>query len=372
VLRRHIEDADCRRVKFPAIITDFDFKESLLRGALSEMSKSGRGILKVAVIGLGKMGLLHSSLLSVLPNVELVALCDKSGMTRRVFRSFFRRVQVNDNLEDLYDLNLDAVYITTPIPSHFPIVKAIYSTRIARNVFVEKTLSSNYDGAQKLYALAQASGGTNMVGYMKRFAVTFKKAKELLSESILGDVVAFSAYAYSSDLSETSRGSRASMSRGGVLGDLGSHVLDLALWFFGDLQVESAKLESVSDLGAEDFARFRVRGPNDLKGKFDITWCRKEYRMPEFGFLIQGTDGIMSVNDDNVELELHDRKPHKWYRHDLDDNVGFLLGAPEYFREDECFIKSILDGINMEPNFYSASEVDRIIEQVKNEAYERS
>ena len=47
-------------------------------------------ILKVAVIGLGKMGLLHASILSTLPHVHLVALCDKSHMLLRFFRKMFK------------------------------------------------------------------------------------------------------------------------------------------------------------------------------------------------------------------------------------------------------------------------------------------
>ena len=37
-----------------------------------------------------------------------------------------------------------------------------------------------------------------MVGYMKRFSVTFKRARELLNQEILGTLLSFEAYAYSS------------------------------------------------------------------------------------------------------------------------------------------------------------------------------
>jgi len=52
----------------------------------------------------------------------------------------------------------------------------------------------------------------------------------------------------------------------------------------------------------------------------------------------------------------------------LNDNVGFLLGAPEYFREDEAFIKSILEGRVVEPTFLTASKVDYLIEQARTRA----
>lgn len=35
--------------------------------------------MKAAVIGVGKMGLVHASVLNTLPNIELIAFCDKSA-----------------------------------------------------------------------------------------------------------------------------------------------------------------------------------------------------------------------------------------------------------------------------------------------------
>jgi hypothetical protein len=74
------------------------------------------------------------------------------------------------------------------------------------------------------------------------------------------------------------------------------------------------------------------------------------------------------VNDDELRLELVNGESRRWYRHDLNDSVGFLLGAPEYFREDKYFIECVLNGCNGEPNFSTASKVDYLIDQVKREA----
>ena len=55
-----------------------------------------------------------------------------------------------------------------------------------------------------------------MVGYLRRFCVTFRKAKNLLCENALGEVSSFKAYAYSSDFSGNIRNSKIPASRGGV------------------------------------------------------------------------------------------------------------------------------------------------------------
>lgn len=332
------------------------------------MKRVSRESLRVAIIGLGKMGLLHASILNTLPNVELNALCDKGALIRKFCKKVFDKVRVVDDVEKLSDLDLDVAYVTTPIPSHFIVMDTLYSRRIARNVFVEKTLASNFDEAKKLCELAQSFGAINMVGYMKQFAVTFRKAKELLNQDALGDVVSFDAYAYSSDFFGSDKSSGTSASRGGVLRDLGAHVIDLALWFFGGLEVESAKLDQAVEGGSEDSAQFRVKRSDGLEGEFSISWCKENYRLPEFGLVIRGSEGVMRVNDDRVELKLNDGKSSIWYKHNLNDNVGFLLGAPEYFREDDYFIKSVLEKHNVDPSFHTASKVDYIIDQVKSRA----
>ncbi|MGB9959769.1 MAG: Gfo/Idh/MocA family protein [Candidatus Bathyarchaeales archaeon] len=164
-------------------------------------------MVKVALIGMGKMGFLHASLLSVLPSVRLAALCDKSGLIRRVCRRLFRDALITDNVEKFAGLGLDAVYVTTPIPSHFSVVKKVCSLNVAHNLFIEKTLAANYNDAKEMCMLAQRLNGVNMVGYMKRFTVTFMKSKELLNECIVGEVSSFEAYAYSSDFVDAKAGS---------------------------------------------------------------------------------------------------------------------------------------------------------------------
>lgn len=332
------------------------------------MEKLSRDSLRVAIVGLGKMGLLHAGILRTLPAVELTALCEKSALIRRFCKKVFDRIRVVDDVKKLSGLDLDAVYVTTPISSHFSVVKNVYIKKIARNIFVEKTLSLGYDEAKELCELAQSFGDINMVGYMKRFAVSFRKAKDLLNRETLGEMVSFDAYAYSSDFSGIKKGSKTSATRGGVLGDLGSHVIDLALWFFGDLEVNSAKLESLTGGGSEDSASFRVKNSNSLEGRFDVSWGMDNYRLPECGLVIRGLKGVMRVDDYKVGLEMDDGESYVWYRHDLNDNVGFLLGDPEYFREDEYFIKSILEGRNAEPSFLTASKVDHVIDEVKSRA----
>jgi len=322
--------------------------------------------LKVAVVGLGKMGLLHASILNMMPNVEVVALCDKSSLLLKFVKKVFRGSQTVKDVEELSNFNIDCVYVTTPIPAHYPVISSLYSNEITSNLFVEKTLADSWAKARELTELAEACGGINMVGYMKRFAVSFQQAKNLLNQEIIGAVSSFDACAYSSDFVDIKKGSKGSGSRGGVLRDLGSHVIDLALFFFGDFEVSSANLELMGEGDCEDAAHFTVKKLG-LDGHFDVSWCMDNYRMPHFGLEIRGDKGTISVDDDKVEL-MHDDESKKWYRHDLYDNVNFMLGNPEFYREDEHFVNSVLSSNITDLPFLTASKVDYIIDQVQKKA----
>jgi predicted dehydrogenase len=323
--------------------------------------------LKVGIVGLGKMGLVHTALLSVMPNVQVAALCDKSWVMRKLAKNTLKRLLVTDKLDEMSKLNLDVVYVTTPIPSHYGIVKEIYAKNIARNVFVEKTLTSRYDQSEDLCHLADNSEGQTMVGYMKRFSVTFRKAKAFLDQGVLGSLISFDAYAYSSDFFGVQKDSISS-ARSGVLEDLGSHVSDLAIWFFGDL-LSSLKVSS-STIQKYDSVHFEVVCSNNFEGKFDVSWVKEGYRMPEFQLIIRGSKGTIKVNDDELVFALDGEPPHTWRRQDLDDHVAFLLDRSDFFHEDDHFIKSIILNNKSEPSFQTATKVDYLLEQVRNKSNE--
>ena len=320
--------------------------------------------LSVGVVGFGKMGMLHAGILNFLPEVQLTVICERSGLIRKFLKKVFRSVDVVDEVDRLSSFDLDATYVTTPIGSHFSVVKSIYENRIAQNLFVEKTLASNFGEARKICEFAREFGGVNMVGYMRRFCVTFMKAKDLLSEDIVGEPLSFRAYAYSSDFFGFDGGLKVKTPKVGVLRDLGCHALDLALWFFGDLKVTNARVESVVNEASIDSAYFRVEASSGLVGEFSVSWCVDGYRMPEVGFVIEGSEGRLTVNDDELGLDLKDGRVHKWFRHDLGDRVDFWLGSPEYYREDERFVKAVARGKDVEPSFETAAKVDSLIDEV--------
>ena len=326
------------------------------------------GKLRVAVVGFGKMGMVHAGILNVLPDIELVAVCERSGLVRRFLRKALRSVAVVEDVAELSGFNLDAVYVTTPIAAHFPIVRSLYEAGVARNIFVEKTLASNFAEAEQLCSMAEKYGGATMVGYLRRFCVTFMKAKALLNEGVLGSVSSFKAYAFSSDFFGVDAGAKVKVPSVGVVRELGCHALDLALWLFGSLRVKEANVAVSLKGSIADRAHFVVESGEGVSGEFDVSWCQEGYRLPEVGFSVVGSKGCLSVNDDEVALALKSGERRCWFRHDLNDAVGFWLGIPEYYRENAHFVQSLIHGKNPEHSFKTAAEVDRLIDEVSAKA----
>jgi predicted dehydrogenase len=325
--------------------------------------------LRIGVVGLGKMGLLHTSILNILPGVKVAAVCEKSSFTKKLVKKILNATPVVSDVSEFSGLNLDAVFVTTSTPSHFSVAKMVYQKQIARHLFIEKPLTSTYLQSKELCELAARNGGINMVGYLRRFMVTFMKTKELLVQDSIGDIVSFDITAFSSDFSSIRGNPQPSMARGGVLRDLGSYAIDLSLWFFGDIQLDSAKIGSVTGEGAEDFSYITVQRKSDaLQGSISASWCKDGYRMPEVNVTIKGTKGAIEVNDDKVSLVLDSGDRSVWYRPDLNDNVKFWLGGPEYYRENSFFLKSLMSGSIAEPSFETASKVDLFIDLVQKKA----
>jgi len=334
------------------------------RGAIRFLSSMNAeaGDFRVAVVGLGKMGILHACLLSVMPEVRIAAIAERRHPLLMVSRRMFPLAHPVSNVEDLDGMDLDAVFVTTPIRSHFPICKSVLSLGLAKNLFVEKTLASNAREGQEIIRLARARGAIVMVGYQRKFGVTFRKARELLYSGNLGDLESFEAYALSSDGLRAGGNNHASDARDGVVRDLGSHAISLATWFFGRLQVEECSCEPADKSRSEHSAAVTVQGERGLIGQFQFSWMSEGYRMPEVGIRISSTNAAIEANDDFVKIATENGEQKTWYRHDLNDEVDYLLGGPEYYREDRFFVDAVNSGRDIGPELSEAVEVERIID----------
>ena len=319
--------------------------------------------LTVGIVGLGKMGFLHASLLSTLPGVEVRAVCEPQGSVRRFGGKMLPAIRFVRTVGELKGLDLDAVYVTTPPQSHAAVVRTVLGGGIAAHLFVEKPLAGSAREGEEMVALARAHGGVTMVGYQKRFAVTFRKARDLLRDGAVGEVRSADAYAYSSDFAQAGAHHPQARARGGVLRDLGCHAVDLLLWFFGDVDEVSRAAEGAAETGGILAALTTTSG---LSCTLSVSASRAEYRLPEVGMTVTGSRGRLSVNGDRVEVEPQGGGRVVWHRHGLHDHVAFLLAEPEYHREDEHFIQAICSRGRASPDVEDGARVEAVIDRMED------
>jgi predicted dehydrogenase len=330
-------------------------------------------MLKVGVIGLGKMGLVHSGILNALPSCEVISIAEKEGVLVRFAKKLLPNLRFYSSVGEMLngEVKLDVLYVTTPISSHLPIIQEIVANRKKIGVFVEKPLATNYDEAKKIVDISMGHETQTMVGFQKRFSPIFQKGREMLMEGVLGEVTSFQAYSYVSGVFSEGKGWRFKAGQGGALLDLGPHLVDTLLWYFGEPSNVEGGIRSVYSSEVDDSASGKLEYDSGLAGSFEVSWSAEGYRLPEMGIEIFGRNGNLRVTDDYLKLEISSdtttMKAGKYHfkKPEFESGVDFLIGDPEYCIEDKYFLGCVSGGKPPQPDFLAASRVNDIIERIR-------
>ena len=300
-----------------------------------------------------------------MPDCQMRAICEREGLLVRAAKAFLPKTVVfyKDHLAMLANEELDALFVTTPIHTHVPLIVDIARNNKNLSIFVEKPLAATYEQAQTACEAVTNLAGTYMVGYQKRFSPIFQKAREFIKKDLIGKLLFYRAHSFSSDV--LSRGSswRFREGKGGVLLDLAPHLLDVLLWFFGEPSaIESVRRRIHSD-EVDDYVHAVMSFGSGMKGSIDACWCIRNYRLPEISIEVYGEKGVLTVSDDFVKLT-ESEKSQTLYRQSFDTSVPFLLADPEYTIEDEAFIAAVRKRLKPQVDFSDAAKVNAIIDRI--------
>jgi predicted dehydrogenase len=327
--------------------------------------------LKVGIVGLGKMGILHAGIINSIPNTSVTAICEKESFLSSAARTFLpKRISVyKDHQTMVAEEQLDAVCVTTPIGTHASIVDDLLRSNTALSMFVEKPLASSYGEAQIACEASARSRGVNMVGFQKRFSPVFQKAKQLIDQEIVGDLMFFRGYCFSSDVLREGSAWRFRKNTGGVLLDSAPHLLDLLIWFFGEPTTTAAVKKQVYSREVEDYVHAVFSYESGLQGHVDACWSVPNFRLPEFLIEIYGKEGILSVTDDYMKFA-PGRGSGKmgggqtYHRQSFETSAPFLLADIDYTMEDVAFLNAVRTRIAPEPSFIQGAKVNLLIDKI--------
>lgn len=205
----------------------------------------------MGVVGLN-MGQGHAETYKKLPNAELVAICDKDAGWLELCRERWEAPHAFSDYREMLELgDLEAISIALPTFLHLPVALAAFEK--GKHVLVEKPMAMNAAEGEQMAAAAKAAGKTLMISLNQRFDADVQFLKRYIQEGHLGDVYfartlwrrplgglpsptlnrPSGIYSGRNWFNEAAKG-------GGVLRDLGAHVIDVALWLMGYPELEDA------------------------------------------------------------------------------------------------------------------------------------
>ncbi|MFB6106356.1 MAG: Gfo/Idh/MocA family protein [Halobacteriaceae archaeon] len=193
---------------------------------------------RLGVVGLGGMGRRHADNAAAHGHA-VVAGADVSADAREAFADAHGARTYADHEAMLDAVDLDAVVVATPNALHAPAVRAALA--VDCHVLCEKPLADSLEAAESVAAAAADSEGSVTVGFNKRFHAGTAVAKAYQRAGRLGDVTDVEAdFVRRRGLpGRDSWFHSPELAGGGVVLDVGVHVLHLALWLTDFPAVES-------------------------------------------------------------------------------------------------------------------------------------
>ena len=209
--------------------------------------------LRVALIGGGFMGKAHSLAYAVAPIssdlgvrvVKRVLVDATPELAARFAGELGWEESAHDWREVVARDDIDVVDICTPPQFHEEI--ALAAIAAGKHVFCEKPITNDVDQAMRMLTAAREAGVVTQVGFNYRHTPAIAFTKKLLDEGRLGQPLQFRAsYLQETGFNADPNRWRATKATGGsgTVGDIGSHVIDIAEYLFGDIRRVAARVRS--------------------------------------------------------------------------------------------------------------------------------
>jgi predicted dehydrogenase len=207
---------------------------------------------RIGVVGFGTGGLhFHAPFIEAASGVELAGVVTRNSDRRRILAERFPGVPAYDSLADLVageraGSGIDAVTLTTPPETRRDLV--LEALRLGVHVVADKPFAASAEAGAELDAAGQRSGLVLGVFHNRRWDSDIQTLKAVMDSGELGTIRRFHSRF---DLDQP--GTLEAGPSGGLLRDLGSHLVDQALWLFGPASRVYARLDWVdTDQGRTD------------------------------------------------------------------------------------------------------------------------
>jgi scyllo-inositol 2-dehydrogenase (NADP+) len=335
-------------------------------------------VIDVAVVGLGKMGLSHLSMIKAHPDVNLVGVCDATGYLLDILAKYTGVKTYKDLTKMLDEARPQAVIIATPTHLHAGMIRDALKRGI--HVFCEKPLVIDPADSIALTELAASRGLVTQVGYHNRFVGAFSEVKRLLDLGAIGPVNTALAEAYGPVvLKPAGRSWRSQRATGGgCLYDYAAHPLNLLTWYLGSPDsVSGSQLTSIFSAQIDDAVAGTLHYP-DASAQIVSNWSDESQRKMTTKITLWGSHGRIYADRQEIQVYLRDTAPVPegyqvgWnvrYTTELTEAPWFYLRGEEYSAQLDAFVQRCIAGETSGTNdFASAAVTDRVIAMIAEDA----
>jgi predicted dehydrogenase len=348
----------------------------------------GQERVRAGVVGTGWWAdLEHLPGLRSRADVELVALC---GRDEARLTALADKFQVPGRFTDWRELlaraRLDLVVIVTPNALHHPVAMAALAA--GAHVISEKPLALDAGQAREMAALAKATGRQTLTFFTHRALAAAAHLKRLVDEGFLGNPLHVSASYFSASHLKPGKPASWRMRRAeagsGVLGDIGSHLIDLVRWWLGDVTRVSAQWQTIQRervggaVDGDEDCSFLAQLACGAQGVFQASklvagrgnWQQVELHGDRGSLIYQAEPGVdatwegrlLAGRPDRTGLEPVALPPELTAGLDGPDNLAGRLAA--YRRLTDPFFAAIHGGAGGHPDFGDGAAVQAVLDAV--------
>jgi predicted dehydrogenase len=249
---------------------------------------AGEGTPSVAVVGCGAVAELNHLPALTRLGIRAAALVDQDPARARALAERFDVPDWGHDVESL-PRTIDAVIVATPPSTHADIVVRLLSEGI--HVLVEKPMAPSLADCERMIAAATGGGAVLAVGHMRRYGYAVDWVTELLASGFARNTQSFDireGFVYRWPAVSDYVVSRES-GAGGVLFDLGPHIFDLVLDWFGE--VDRIAYADDDFGGVEADCELRLHTTSGVTGDVELSRTRNLRNRA----MVRGSDWLVEI-----------------------------------------------------------------------------
>ncbi|RAK16881.1 myo-inositol 2-dehydrogenase/D-chiro-inositol 1-dehydrogenase [Anoxybacillus vitaminiphilus] len=316
---------------------------------------------KVGILGAGGIAKVHTSILKKDKRVEIIGVADISEERAVALANEIGEAKAVRSLEDLFELGVDAVYVTTPNTLHVePVLKCLQNNI---HVFSEKPMATSLKEAEEIKKAAERSKAVYNLGMNRRYASVYKRVKQLIAS---GEVTPYLAHI------KMNRGELLNPPwtadpkvTGGFLYETPFHLMDMCRYLFGEVQtVYCEGRQNISDAEMDTFAIMMTFKSGTIANF--VTYAHAGWSFPFESLEVYGKYSTIATQElEKVMYSPSLNQPAKisdFYQLSIEEKWG-------YAEEDRLFIDAIVHGtkppVTAEDGFRSIQLLEAIYESAK-------